>query len=196
MPAPKGRNIFCLEGPWDHDLRNKSSLRPLLELADDYVRSSFIFRDASTSQELRQYLKQWSQRQYASYSIGVLSAHGAAGELLLLRERVSLEELAEVLEGRCRDRLLHFDSCCLLDVPAQRLQEFRRRTGAKAVSGYTKSVDWLDTAAFMLHLLDVVTRDVAIIRALRMLRDEQPAACRRLGFRALWATGSIGSRRR
>jgi hypothetical protein len=51
-------------------------------------------------------------------------------------------------------RSFYFGSCLTLKGDVGRLQEFVRATGARAVVGYRKDVDWLESAAFEVLLLD------------------------------------------
>ena len=48
----------------------------------------------------------------------------------------------------CRNRIVHFASCSTLDVGKDDVGLFLRETGASAVSGYSKEVDWVEAATF------------------------------------------------
>jgi hypothetical protein len=163
-----------------------------METVNDNVRSKFIFRDASTAEELRLYARQWCQKRYSRYSIGMFGFHGAPGEIHMLRDKVTLDELGELLRGRCHGRVIHFDSCKVLSIPKRSIERFRSETGARAVTGFSKSVDWLECAAFSLSLLQSLVDYTSTPAALRSLKSSQSETCRRLGFRAVWEGGSIG----
>jgi hypothetical protein len=192
MSAAKRRGIFCLEGPWSSKLTDRSSVRPLLEVVDNHVESRFIFRDVSTREEAQRLLRQWTQKQYADYPFGILAFHGHPGGIEIGHKSVSLEELGEMLAGRCARRLIHFDSCGVLNVPAREIQAFRLKTKATAVSGFSRRVDWLESAAFTLNLLDALVEGGRISTALTRMKSEHEGAVRKLGFRAVWASGRIG----
>lgn len=186
------RGVFCLEGPWSTKLTDRSTVRPLLEVADRQVDAKFIFRDVATEPETRQYLRQWTQKQYQSYSIGMFSFHGRPGRIELGRRVITLDALGEMLEGRCRGRLLHFDSCEVLNVLPKQIEQFRQVTGASAVSGFTRSVDWLESAAFTLNYLNYLMDNKRVSTALKHLKADHPGACNNLGFRAVWDGGRVG----
>jgi len=103
------------------------------------------------------YLRKWTQKQYQAYSICMLEFHGTRRDLR--RRTTSSISTSSGDAGRtvCR-RLMHFDSCETLDIPVRQIEAFRRRTNADAISGYTKDVDWIEAAAFLLELLERVDR--------------------------------------
>ena len=97
-----------------------------LEVVDGVYRSGLIFRDSATVDEVNQYLNQWRERQYDSHPFGILSFHGAPGRILLMgKKTMTLEEIGTILEGKCKGRVLHFDSCAVMDVPPSEMRDFR-----------------------------------------------------------------------
>ena len=156
--SPKG--IFCLEGDWLSDLRRPSSVEPILAVIDQQLtpKRHHIHRDIGTIQELRYYLAKWKQKQYSGYPILYLGFHGQNGIIHIGDGRsgttkVSLNDLADILDGACDRRLIHFTSCSTLGVNGHQLNSFLKRTGALAVSGYKTDVDWIKSAAFELFVL-------------------------------------------
>ena len=119
------------------------------------------------------------KKDYQLGDLGILylSFHGSPGEVYMegdLRSRhgedgVNLDEIAESLtheesEYDCSDAVVHFASCSVLRAP-KKAKEFKEKIGAAAVSGYTKSVGFLDSWAFELMYLALlsellVTRNV------------------------------------
>ena len=193
MSKLRNRGIFCLEGPWSPKITERASMRPLLEVVEGVYKPGIAFRDAATSEEVNQYLKQWSGKQYASHPYGIMSFHGESGKIKLLgKKTLSLRELGDVLAGKCHGRLIHFDSCSVMDVPPKEMKEFRLTTKAAAVSGFTQEVDWLDSAAFTLMLLNSLVHGRRISEALREMYSLHYGAARSLGFRAGWARGQVG----
>ena len=185
--------VFCLEGEWTDRLTDRASMRPVLELAEDVRGVKFERRDVATREEAVFYLDRWAQARYTrSHPVGILAFHGQPGRIELKKEDLTLEDIGEILEGRCKSRYIHFDSCSVLDISSAKVDRFRRQTGATVVSGYRKRIDWIDSAAFTLHILDELARGRAIPPSLRRISERNQAAVKRLGFRALWARGAIG----
>ena len=59
---------------------------------------------------------------------------------------------------------------------------FQEATGAKAVCGYTKDVDWVESAAFDLLLLESLTSSKRIDARINQLRRRYPDLTKALGF--------------
>lgn len=184
--------VFCLEGPWDNLLTDRSSVRPLLEVLEGQDIIEFAHRDAATIEEFEAYLRQWTQKQYQRLSFGYLAFHGDQGHLVVGKTKYTLERLGRLLEGRLAGRVLYFGSCGTLGVDLDEIKGLRAQTGARAVCSYTEDVDWIESAAFDLNLIDAVTWYDRIDAGFKYLEKNHAGMCDRLGFRAVWASGSIG----
>lgn len=84
-----------------------------------------------------------------------LGYHGEAGGIWLnnddgypARRKVALRTLTDELQGKCRNRLVHFSSCSTIDVESQDVKDFLDRTQASGISGYKWDVDWMQSMAF------------------------------------------------
>ena len=108
-------------------------------------RVSYLHFDVGTREEFDFYLKKWGQAKVGdTYPILYLGFHGAPGEVTVGEGRhgsITLDDLAERLEGRCRGRVIHFGSCGTAAVHGRELTKFRARTEALAVCGYKEGVD-------------------------------------------------------
>ena len=187
------KNVFCLEtASWEPGIRDKTSVEPVLRLLEtSYYRVSYLHKDVATREEFEYYLKKWAGASFAdTHPILYVGFHGAPGEIWLGESRnnaISMDEIAEILSGSCRGRILHFGSCDTLDDHGNRLNAFLRKTGALAVCGYRTDVDWLEAAAFEMLFLGKL-QDASFMRPgmrrfERELRSAAPDLTRRLGFR-------------
>ncbi|MBX7190768.1 MAG: hypothetical protein K1X94_01840 [Sandaracinaceae bacterium] len=190
----RGKGIFCLEGDWWNDLNQSGSVKPMLDLisagADIAVPS--VHRDVATRDELEFYLRKWVQGRYKTYPLLCLAFHGSEGALHLSDGRkaestVTLDELAELLDGKCHGRIIHFDGCSTVVGDVRHLKRFLRQTGALAVTGFTNDVPWLDAAAFDI-LLFATFQQQALTRGgmkavKRRVFTELRGMARELGFR-------------
>jgi len=185
MARRRKPGIFCLEGDWSPNLRNQDSVRPLLQFLQQDGRIDFIHRDVGTPEELEFYVNKWSQRSYSSYRIGYFAFHGKPGRIFIGRRTLTLEQLGDIMEGACDGKIIYFGTCATLDVPRRELQEFRERTRARCVCGYTEDVDWFSSSAFDLLLFSefiFYKRMDAIEQHLKRYKGLQ----RELGFRMYW----------
>jgi hypothetical protein len=182
--APPG--VFCIEGGWSRHLADRSSVRPLLELLENQGCVTFIHRDAGTPGEFEFYLNKWVQRGYDRYALAYFAFHGDPGGLWIGRYWYTLEKLAELLRGRCAGLVLYFGSCSTLDIDDDELAWFRRVTKARAVCGYNADVDWLESAAFELLLIQAVTRYKRINAGFEWLERSYGDLVDRLELRYVW----------
>ncbi len=189
MPAVRRPGVFCVEGDWSSKLTDRSSVQPLLRALEGLNVVKVIHRSAGTRTELEHLLKRWVQKQYDDYMLGYLAFHGSPGLVHLGRDSVSLEELGELLEGACTGRVLHFGSCSVLKSAETSLKAFLHQTGARAVCGYTKDVDWLQSAAFDLLLISELVRSQHLGYAARRVKNTYPDLASVLGFRLVTVGG-------
>ncbi|HEU4749743.1 MAG TPA: DUF6642 family protein [Acidimicrobiia bacterium] len=149
----RGANIFCLESFRHQRLDgDRLSVRPLLELLYASRGTKFVHLTCSTRYELGFNLRQ--HKRYRSYGSVYLAFHGKRGRLLLADgSELALEELAEMARGTLAGCLVHMGSC-VTALAEEQLFNFLEITGASVATGYTKSVDWIDSAALDMLLLD------------------------------------------
>lgn len=94
--------------------------------------------------ELKYYLHQFSKKEYsAKYDILYLSFHGNTHSICLEGEKkeIELNDLIEFGENAFENRFVHFSSCRTLLGSEEIIKDFKERSHAKIVSGYTTSVD-------------------------------------------------------
>ena len=154
------RGIFCIETVWLEDA-DQTSVRPILQfLKDSYLEVPFIHRTALTMEEFVFQLERWTELAVPEYPILYLGYHGDAGNISLAQgydgilNQVTFEAMCDQLVNMCINRVVHFSSCCTLDLETQTARDFLDQTGASAVSGYTMEVDWMQSLAFDLMYLE------------------------------------------
>ena len=152
LKFPYPRDIFCIEGKWQfYDPTDRATVKHVLDLLEDLgVVKKPIYRRPFTLPELEEHLQTWCQKKCAPYSMGYLAFHGEPFEIYLDgKTAVSLDDIAETLDGKGCGRFIHFSSCATLDVHKAHLKRFLKVSGCSMVTGYTHpNVDWVDTAAF------------------------------------------------
>ena len=190
-PDLRWSGVFCLEGSWDDDLADRSSVLPVLELLERLRQIDFIHRDVGTRTELEHYLRRWTDEEL-DYNVLYLAFHyGESG--LWISDSPDGEVSLDILGGLLADELdgcfVHFGSCSVMQAPTARLKRFLEQTGARAASGYSEEVDWLDSAAMDLLALGVVARYKQLGTAIKRLESEaQYHSLRKaLGFKIVQA---------
>jgi hypothetical protein len=186
MPGRTIPGVICFEGMWTSRLTDKSSVLPLLDLLERQQCIRYVHRDIGTIGELEHYVDKWLQKGYANYGLGQFAFHGEPGAISVGRKRMSMEELAALIDGRAAGRTIYFGSCGTLKVPKARWTEFLRATKARAVCGFHADVDWLESAAFEMLLIEAVTHYKRIDASYNWMRKNHGGLCRRLEFKMHW----------
>ncbi|WP_420444131.1 DUF6642 family protein [Candidatus Poriferisodalis sp.] len=180
--------VFAFEGDdSDADLRQQFGVASLLYTVRELSGLKFIRRDIGRAGELYYYVRKWTQQRYRDYQVGHFGFHGKPGELWLSGStKVTLDELAEVIDGRAGDRIIYFSSCEIMGTDDAALRRFRERTGASAVIGFLKRVGGsLELPAFELLLLQALSNDVKIANVEGRLRSQHPYLCDLLGLKII-----------
>lgn len=151
--------VLCLEGDWDNDLTSRTSVLPTLELLERMRIIDFVHRTVTTKTDLAYYLQRWGEDPpLQDYFVLYLAAHGASLKtgrrttaILELSDHpdgtVTLKELADMLGDGFENCVVHFGSCSVMRASDSVLDDFRTRTGVKAVTGYRENVAWVPSAA-------------------------------------------------
>lgn len=141
------KNIFCLEGDWNENLKLKSSILPALELLEINNDINAIYKTCSTYEEFENRINQIinDKRKYKSYEIIYLAFHGRKNKIIIGDYDYSLEDIATTFEGKLEDKIIHFGSCKTLAIIEDVATDFLKKTGAKAISGYGKNVSFISS---------------------------------------------------
>ena len=162
------RGVFCIETAFWFGPTDNTSMRPMLQWLHDVYDMPFLHRDAVSREELFRYLDVWGnmktgtgQKDRHQYPILILAFHGDANGIHVSgdgedEDLVRLDEIADFLEGRCANKIIHFASCSTISVSNMEIGEFLEKTNASAVSGYAKEVDWTWSMAMDLLYLQAI----------------------------------------
>jgi hypothetical protein len=159
MQMKKG--IYCLEGLWDYNLKDKSTVQPILELLEKSDICKHMYHSCATKDELEFFLRKWKQKKInKTFPILYLAFHGSRGNILITHNKsYSLNELGNMLEGACDGKVIFFASCETLNTDERKIQSFLKQTNAIAAVGYKQEVEWMLATAFELLVLDAFQQD-------------------------------------
>ena len=149
----KKKDIACLESLWDSDIEQPLTVAPILGVIAKrhHVRVSHL--TCNTKEELEFSIKELPSR--SSYRILYLAFHGMPGKIELGDGSiVTLEELAGLMETKFKGWVVHFGTCGTLSAGRKQLQRFLESTQTSLLIGYKGGVDWVDSAAMDLIVLD------------------------------------------
>lgn len=182
------RGIICLESEWVVT-KKKSRLQlnsePLLQFLKESYDIPYIYRRIATQAELEYYLRQFSKNEYAKYEIIYFSFHGETHGIQLEgeKESLSLNDLLSIKEGIFNNRIIHFSSCRTLLGSQKAIDNFKEESGAKSVSGYTKTVDSVLSAIHDIAFFRECQERNQIPSIFRQLERRYEGIQKELGFR-------------
>jgi hypothetical protein len=180
----KNKGIFCIEGSWENDHRDKKSVIKALEFLESIENVKSIVKQCPNPLTLEELIRDSMQLRYSKYSILYLAFHGEASFINVGKrgKKVSFEEVSEMIGDRANGRIIHFGCCSTLDISGWDVRRFLIKTKALAVSGYTKKIDFLRSTAFDIMYFQQCqrTHDIRVIK--RNMKEYHNKLGRELGF--------------
>lgn len=157
----RSKGIYCIEGLWESDIKNKATVLPMLELLEKRDICKFIYHDCATREELEFYLGKWKRKSVIEkYPILYLTFHGKPGSILISpREEYTLKQLGEFLYEKCYGKIIYFGSCSTLNLNKREVKNFLFNINAIAAIGYKTDVEWIKATACDLLVFDALQRD-------------------------------------
>lgn len=178
--------IFCLEGVPDVDAHTTTQVvKNLEEIAIDHGIAS-IYKTCDTIESLEESLNTllYDDHNFKDYEIIYLVMPGEPNNICLHDYYYSLEEIAELFEGKMKGKIIHFANLKVLDLNDDEAQYFLDITGARAISGYGStynkiaSCSTIDKAFFSLY-----QENDNITEVVEELYQKHYALCKLLDFR-------------
>ena len=147
--ASRKRNIACLESLWDGKTENRLNLIPMLELISKTQKVKFSHLNCNTKAEFIYNLKLLCRK---DYGVLYLAFHGSGGKISLHDEtEIDFFTLAELMDNKFDGWIVHFGACGVFKRKKD-LAQFVENTKVTLATGYTKTVGWVESAAFELLL--------------------------------------------
>ena len=173
------KGVFCIEGFWYGDHRDHTSVYPVLDLVHRYQKLPFIHHRAGTFEEFCFSISRWKQKGFhKNYPLLYLAFHGDEGVIIIGKKRLTIEELADLLEDKCSGVVIYFGSCSTLKIRKNRIQSFMEKTGTVAILGYKLEVDWLTSASFEIRLLSHLLEHPFDSQGVTKIKAEIEKACK------------------
>lgn len=177
--------IFCLEAVPDTETAPISEVVKNLEQLAFEQGITSIYKTCDTIEGLEESLNTllYDDHNFTNYEIIYLVMQGEGNSICINEYYYSLEEIAELFEGKMKGKIVHFANAKVLDLSNEEAQYFLDITGARAISGYgTKfnalTSSYLDKVFF--SLFEELNDVVEIVEA---LHEKQYAICKLLDFR-------------
>lgn len=184
-PITTDHFIYCLEAVDDIETDVVTEAEKNLEhLAMQYGIAS-IYSTCDTIEGLEDSLNALvlDDHYFKDYEIIYLIMSGEANSICLNDYYYSLQEIAEIFEGRLKGKILHFSNAKVLDLDEEEAQYFLDITGAKGVSGYGHPFDGITSSHLDKAFFNLFKEDDDMLAVVEELHQRHYNVCKLLDFR-------------
>jgi len=177
--------IFCLEAVNDVDVDSTTEVVKNLEQLAFKQGIDSIYKTCDTIEGLEEGLNAllYDDHNFKNYEIIYLVMPGEANNIRINDYYYSLEEIAELFEGRMKGKILHFANAKILDLSPEESQYFLDVTGAKAISGYGEASVKVTSSGLDKAFFSLFEEDENVIEVVEELHQKYYAMCKLLDFR-------------
>ncbi|WP_276166764.1 DUF6642 family protein [Zobellia alginiliquefaciens] len=177
--------IYCLEGV-DEIATDKVTQAQidLEQLAMNYGIAS-IYKTCDTIEGLEDSLNALvlDDHNFKDYEIIYLVMAGEPNSICLNDYYYSLQEIAEIFEGKLKGKILHFSNAKILNLDEEEAQYFLDITNAKAVSGYGNEFKGVSSSNLDKAFFNLFKEDDDMLEVVEELHQRHYNACKVLDFR-------------
>jgi hypothetical protein len=177
--------IYCLEGvdTVEIDLVTEAQ-QSLDQLTSQYAIGS-IYKTCDTIEGLEASLSALvsDDHHFKDYEIIYLVITGEANSICLNNYYYSLQEIAEIFEGRLKGKILHFSNAKVLDLDKEEAQYFLDITGAKCISGYGNEFNGITSSNLDKAFFNLFKEDDNMLDVVEELHQRHYNVCKLLDFR-------------
>lgn len=176
--------LYCIESVPDMDSHEHSKAWRFLEkLASDYNIHN-IYKACDDMESLEASLGQllYEDLDTSDFRVLYFILEGKNNKIILNHAVYTLEELAEMFEGKLHDKVIHFANTKSLDLTEETFQYFLDVTGAAAISGYAYSTP-IFSAALDLHYFSLYREYDDVVALVHKLYETHGKLYHAMGFR-------------
>lgn len=177
--------IYCLEAVEDVEIDTVTEAQQkLAQLTSQYGVAS-IYKTCDTIEGLEDSLNALvlGDHNFKDYEIIYLVITGEANSICLNDYYYSLQEIAEVFEGRLQGKILHFSNAKVLDLDEEEAQYFLDITGARAISGYGYASNGITSSNLDIAFFNLFNDDDNMLDVVEELHQRHYKMCKLLDFR-------------
>ena len=177
--------IYCLEAVEDIEIETVTETQNKLgQLTLQYGVAS-IYNTCDTIEGLEYNLNTLilDDHNFNDYEIIYLVIPGEANSICLNDYYYSLQEIAEIFEGRLEGKILHFSNVKVLDLDEEEAQYFLDITGAKAISGYGYESNGVTSSNLDIAFFNLFKEDHNMLDVVEELHQRHYKLCKLLDFR-------------
>ena len=177
--------IFCLEAVPDAETVNTTEVVKNLEQLAFEQGITSIYKTCDTIEGLEESLNAllYEDHNFNNYEIIYLVMQGEGNNICLNEYYYSLEEIAELFEGKMKGKILHFANAKVLDLSEEEAQYFLDISGARAISGYGTAFNKLTSSNLDKAFFSLFEEQDNVVEIVEELHQKYYALCKLLDFR-------------
>ncbi|RMB59456.1 hypothetical protein EAX61_07670 [Dokdonia sinensis] len=177
--------IYCLEGVLDVEIDDATETQKSLEQLTRQYGVASIHKTCDTIEGLEDSLNALvlDDHHFKDYEIIYLIMRGEANSICLNDYYYSLQEIAEIFEGRLAGKILHFSNAKVLDLDEEEAQYFLDVTGARGISGYGNEYKGIASSNLDKVFFHLFKEDDDMLEVVEELHQRHYEACKLLDFR-------------
>jgi hypothetical protein len=177
--------IYCLEAVHDIETNAVTEAQKSLEQLTMQYGVASIYKTCDTIEGLEDSLNALvlDDHNFIDYEVIYLVITGEANSICLNDYYYSLQEIAEIFEGRLQGKILHFSNAKVLNLDEEEAQYFLDITGAKGISGYGNECNGITSLNLDKAFFNLFKEDENMLDVVEALHQRHYAACKFLDFR-------------
>jgi hypothetical protein len=177
--------IFCLEAVPDVETHTTTEVVKNLEQLAIEQGITSIYKTCDTIEGLEESLNAllYDDHNFKEYEIIYLVMQGEGNNICLNDYYYSLEEIAELFEGKMKGKIVHFANAKVLDLSGEEAQYFLDITGARAISGYGTAFHKITSSTLDKAFFSLFEEHDDIVEIVEELHKKHYALCKLLDFR-------------
>lgn len=177
--------IFCLEAVPDIETETSTEVLKNLEQLALATGITSIYKTCDTIEGLEESLGTllYDDHNFKNYEIIYLVMTGEENNICLNNYYYSLEEIAEIFEGKMKGKIIHFANAKPLDLTNDEAQYFLDVTGARAISGYGEVSNQLISIQLDKVFFSLCQEEDDLVEIVEALHEKHYTVCKMLDFK-------------
>ena len=177
--------IYCLEAVPDIETDAVTEAQKSLEQLTMQYGVASIYKTCDTIEGLEDSLNALvlDDHNFIDYEVIYFVITGEANSICLNDYYYSLQEIAEIFEGRLKGKILHFSNAKVLNLDEEEAQYFLDITGAKGISGYGNECNGITSSNLDKAFFNLFKEDENMLDVVEELHQRHYTACKLLDFR-------------
>lgn len=177
--------VYCLEGVDNIETKKITEAQKNIEQLTLQYGIASIYKTCDTIESLEASLNALvlDDHNFKDYEVIYLVMKGEENSICLNNYYYSLQEIAEIFEGRLKGKILHFSNAKVLNLDEEEAQYFLDITGARGISGYGNEFNGVSSSNLDKVFFNLFQEDDNMLDVVEELHQKHYRACKLLDFR-------------